>query len=165
MPTVYSPPVSTYTALATETLSGSDASITFASIPSNYRDLILIVAGNATGNENAELRFNGDSGSNYTNVRAIGTAGTHISDSATGTSTSRAARIGSGQSTVIMHIMDYSATDKHKTVLARSMQSTDAVHMGAARWANTNAIYSIQVFVSANAYALGTTISLYGIEA
>ena len=152
-----------YTALAEITLSSTDSSVTFSSIPSGYRDLILVIGGNATGNENAELRFNGDSGSNYSNVRALGST-TIVSDSATATSTQRAARIGSGQSTVIMQIMDYSATDKHKTVLARSMQSTDAVHMGAARWANTSAITSVEVFVSANAYAIGSTFCLYGVK-
>ena len=148
--------------LATTTLGATAASVTFSSIPADYRDLVLVIGGKATGNENAELRFNGDSGSNYTNIRAIGTGGSTVSDSATATSTQRAARIGSGQSTVIMQIMDYSATDKHKTVLTRSMQSTDAVHMGAARWANTSAITSVEVFVSANAYDTGTAMSLYG---
>ena len=146
-------------------LSSSASSVTFSNIPQGYGDLVLVIGGNATGNENAELRFNGDSGSNYTNIRAIGTGSSTVSDSASGTSTSRAARIGSGQSTVIMQIVDYSATDKHKTVLARSMQSTDAVHMGAARWANTSSITSVEVFVSANAYAIDTIFSLYGVYA
>ena len=145
-------------------LSSSASSVTFSNIPQGYGDLVLVISGNATGNENAELRFNGDSGSNYTNVRAIGTT-TIVSDSASGTSTSRAARIGSGQSTVVMQIMDYSATDKHKTVLARSMQSADSVYMGAARWANTSSISSVEVFVSANAYAIDTIFSLYGVYA
>ena len=48
MPTVYSPPVSTYVALATTTLGATASSVTFSSIPATYRDLVLVTNAQTT---------------------------------------------------------------------------------------------------------------------
>jgi hypothetical protein len=57
--------------------------------------------------------------------------------------------------------MDYSATNKHKTVLARGGPGNELVRASATRWNNNNAINRITVvFAALNA---GTTLSLYGI--
>lgn len=154
------PVTPTYVPLATVTLASTDSSITFSSIPATYRDLIVVIGGNADASRLAQLRFNGDSGSNYSYVRATGPV---FSDSGTNTSTYRLARIGASQSTIVIQIMDYSATDKHKSLLGRSMESSSAVEMAAARWANTAAINSINFGLNAGSYQVGTRISIYGI--
>jgi hypothetical protein len=60
--------------------------------------------------------------------------------------------------------MDYTASDKHKTVLARNNVPGTGVEAQAARWANNNAITSITVITSSGAgFATGTVISIYGI--
>jgi hypothetical protein len=61
--------------------------------------------------------------------------------------------------------MDYSATDKHKTVLVRSNAASTGVEAIAQRWASTAAITSILVFPSTGSWAAGGTFSLYGIVA
>ena len=56
----------TYDCIATTTLSSAQSSVTFSSISGSYTDLIIISdAILASGNDALGLRFNSDSGSNY----------------------------------------------------------------------------------------------------
>jgi hypothetical protein len=170
MPTVYSPPVSTYVPLATITLASTDTSITFSSIPATYRDLLLVTNGASNiADDFAYLRFNGDSGSNYSWVQMGALDASPFSSSTTTTSwrTSTFRPSGSRSMTKIQ-IMDYSATDKHKTGLIRDDSQYNGgliVRAYASRWANTAAITSIEYFTTAGSLNVGFTLSLYGIAA
>jgi hypothetical protein len=157
-------PTLTYKALATVTLGSSATSVTFSSIPGTYRDLVLVINGKSgTGTETfLALRPNNDSGNKsrlfmfsdgssissgvFTDALFIGTLPTS----------------GSNNMTSITNIMDYSATDKHKTMLQRS---TSAVNISAQalRWASTSAITSLVLVVTTQSIGAGTTLSLYGI--
>jgi hypothetical protein len=163
-------PTNTYTPLATITLGSNDSEIVFTNIPATYRDLILVINGsvNFTGPDSTLMRFNGDTGSNYANVRMIGTGsgnGSSYSD------TQGYAYIGVETSarifTIITQIMDYSATNKHKTLLSRSGQDDGWTTAHAARWANNNAINQVNVLANASGvvFYAGTTFSLYGVIA
>lgn len=159
-------PTPTYTALANITLSSSASSVTFSSIPGTYRDLVLVITAQRTGSPiNMGLRFNGDTGSNYTGVYMTGTgSGTPPS----GTLSSTNAQIdvypyapSTGFNNYIIHIMDYSATDKHKTFLRRTNEASLATEAAAHRWASTAAITSINLAMSS--MNTGSTFALYGI--
>ena len=172
MPTVYSPPVSTYVPLATYTVTGSaDASVDFVSIPATYRDLILVVGNMSTTAANTVYaRLNGDTGSNYSYVIAgtNGAGGSYSISSATQTGMFfGGAVVGtntSGVSQSILQIMDYSATDKHTTGLSRYSNPAGELDMAATRWANTDAVNSVTcVVLPSGSYNVGTTFSLYGI--
>ena len=156
-------PTNTYTPLATLTLTGTDSEIIFASIPSTYRDLILVVNGFTSSNFQFQTRFNGDSGSNYPYVQMYAAPGSG-SDSGT-LSHVRAVFGGSGYAEVAtLQIMDYSATDKQKTVLARENAIANSwVGARASRWANTAAINSISLTPVSGTFSIGSTFSLYGI--
>lgn len=158
-------PSSTYTPLQTITLSSAASSITFSSIPATYRDLILVGDGQTTdGSEsNFNVRFNSDSGSNYSFVRMFG--GSSVSSSSGTVSELRFVLGTSSQAgNNISQIMDYSATDKHKTILSRAnAMSQSYVGARATRWANTDAIHTITIEARAGSMAVGTTLSLYGI--
>ena len=168
MPTVYSPPVSTYVALATVTLAATDTSITFSSIPASYRDLILVMdySINSTGGE-ARIEINADDGSNYPEVRMINAnSGFSPSGGNSATSTNTYLRPGVSPASKfwsIIQFMDYSATDKHKTILSRTNNTDEYVVAKATRWANTSAINSLEIFTSANSFEIGNTFSLFGI--
>lgn len=163
-------PTPTYIALANTTLSSASGTVTFSSIPATYRDLVLVC--NATTSRSAfnidglVVRFNSDT-ANYSMVRMLAQN--------TGASSDTDTKIAGGFSgnsaspaIALLHIMDYSVTDKHKTVLAR--YNTDASYVGgmvtagAARWASTSAITTITVLpeVGPN-FNSGSTFSLYGI--
>jgi len=156
----------TYIALANLTLTGTDAEVTFTSVPNSYRDLVVVV--NAKGTQQTELfaKLNGDTGSNYNTVRMQGSGSVAASAS---TSNATGARLnGNGDIftdfsfNAIIQLLDYSATDKHKSGLSRtnSSQGTDACSF---RWANTNAVTSVTVYPAAGSFDTGSTFALYGI--
>ena len=156
----------TYDLLDSVTLSSSASSVTFSSIDQSYRDLIIVVSGSGdASNETIFGYLNGDTTtSNYSYVYARGSGSTATS----GTSANpyvgqlRTDTVGSN----IIQIMDFSATDKHKTILSRWNNDTGFVTMAATRWANTSAVTSIQLSYGASSdYAVGTTFSLFGIAA
>ena len=157
-------PTATYTPLANVTLSSSALNVTFSSIPATYRDLILVVEGPANSGDFHLARFNGDSGSNYPAVIAQG-SGSATSVAGTNTGAYLGDTAGSNRFFSYTSIMDYSATDKHKSVLNRTHYS-GVVTMTAARWANTAAITSMVVAINnAASFSSGTTFSLYGVIA
>lgn len=157
-------PTSTFIPLATTTLSSAASSVTFSSIPATYRDLVLVASFQTSVDANLLVRFNSDSGSNYSLVRMWGTGSSTASDSRTQTYADMEAGTTNTQiSTTIMQFMDYSATDKHKIMLYRSNQNLVAA--GANRWANTSAINNISIATNSGTFNVGTSFSMFGIEA
>jgi hypothetical protein len=154
-------PTPTYTPLATVTLASATSTVSFSSIPSSYRDIILVINGNASVNQFTGLRFNSDSGNNYSFVRLFSTS------SSSDTRSYGLLTTGDSSLTLnaVAHIMDYSATDKHKTAVIRSNIPADNVAAQTFRWANTAAITSISVEAISTTWAVGTTINLYGVIA
>lgn len=151
--------------LATTTLGSSASSVTFSNIPTKLnglylRDLILIYNGaNSDSIAGLFYRLNGDTTSgNYTRVVMLATSGGASSN----TSPGNALSFGSTDRTsLVAQFLDYSATDKHKTILTRS-GTPNLVEAGAFRWANTNAITSITLFRDGGATInSGSTFSLY----
>jgi len=158
-----------YIALATTTLGSATLRVTFSSIPATYKDLVIIYTGTQT-NASGEvyIRYNSDTGSNYSTVQMGGQgSGSGFSSSFTTNRIVPAANIGESTtviSNLVMQIMDYSATDKHKTSLLRFNTSSLGTNAQANRWANTNAINTISLEAGfAGLLATGTTISLYGV--
>ena len=158
----------TYTALANITLGSSASSVTFSSIPATYRDLVLeiVIQPSGTALDNVFLRFNSDSGSNYSYVEAFGTGSGTGSPSGTLAYFFLGYHGGGTSSTQIgTTVLDYSATDKHKTGLTRNDKSDQGTSMIASRWANTAAITSVLVDSVAATFPTGSTFNLFGIAA
>ena len=158
-------PTPTYTPLATVTLGTAAASVTFSNIPATYRDLILVINCQFSTSSSIRIRLNGDTGANYSGVRAESTS---VSDSFSGltfTPLQVSAYSGSVQLPFLLQFMDYSATDKHKTLLARPNSVASGVGMEAHRWGSTSAVNSILCYLSAGNYNSGSTFSLYGVIA
>jgi len=149
----------TYIALANLTFTG-DSSITFSSIPATYRDLVLIVTATSTSSQ-TYCRVNGDGNNgNYFNVQMRGNS-SGAQSSSDNPSIIYVFHADGDNGSAIMHFMDYSVTDKHKTVLVRSNAGTGEVGAIASRWANTNAITSIEIFP--NSATMDGSVALYGI--
>lgn len=160
----------TYELIETTTLASSASSVSFSSITQEYRDLVLVMDCKVTGNAVGRVRFNSDTGSNYSFVQMIGNGSIATSNSNTldyGLVSSSTMDTASELLTLIQ-IMDYSATDKHKSYLTRQNLSgtgTVGAYAVANRWANTAALTNMEVYTSANNFATGSTFSLYGIAA
>ena len=169
--------VSAYVPLANLTLGASATSVTFSSINQTYKDLIIVIdnAKSLSGTLNAGFRFNGDTAANYTYVNVYGSGTT----SATATQTLAYGNLAGGTDYLvtnavwnsIVNIMDYSTTDKHKTVLSRANRAITGAggggtSMAVNRWANTAAVTTIALSPEfTGSWATGTTFALYGVSA
>jgi hypothetical protein len=165
----------TYEPIATATVTtGTD--ITFSSIPSTYTDLILVSIGTFTGDgQSIVLRFNGDTGNNYSFTGVYGTGSTASSARQSNQPYIPSgwwAYIGSAQnSNSIVHIMNYANTTTYKTALSRFNNATGGTGSGTealvGTWRSTSAINSIRIFSTGSGQPLasGFTATLYGVTA
>jgi hypothetical protein len=159
---------STYEKIASTTL-GSAGNLSFTSIPSIYTDLVLVASspgatsiGNVIG-----LRFNNDTGTNYSDTILYGTgtaAGSTRNTSASYIMALYYFGLKSDQSTLIYNIMNYANTTTYKTTLIRanSGQEPDAI---VGLWRSTSAINRIDLFVNTSTFVSGSAFTLYGIKA
>ena len=163
----------TYEPIATNTLGTATQSITFTSIPATYTDLRVIIANAKTSNTaSINMRFNADTGTNYsyTQLSGQGTAAYTNSSGATPLGYARVLGLDSGTSITIpgMSIVDiFSYTGStFKTLLA--MASTNFNGSGTIEsvvnlWRSTSAITSVEVRSQSGTMSIGTTATLYGI--
>lgn len=156
-------PSPTYVPLANVTLGSTASSVTFSSISQSYRDLIVITNGlcTVTGDESV-AQYNGDTASNYSFVQMYGTGSSAASNSGNNTFVG-AGRCSTSGTSSILHIFDYSATNKHKTSLSRGDNGGTISSAQVGRWANTAAITSVKITALSGVYSAGATFALYGI--
>lgn len=160
-------PTNTYVALATQTLGSNTASVTFSSIPATYTDLVLIVNGAASSNSEMKIRYNSDTGTNYSNTIIYGDGTSAVSyRNSSATSGGLGGGLTSSRGVAIVSIMNYANSTTFKTNISRV--STSSANVGASAsaglWRSTAAITSVTVmFDDASTYSTGSTFSLYGI--
>ena len=150
---------STYTPIATQTLGSIVSSITFSSIASTYTDLIMVFEGIADNNVN--LRFNSDTGSNYSATR-IRVDGASASSARFSNGQSMVGSYDPGRSISIWQIMNYSNSTTNKSALNRGGGAGTNVEAYVGLWRNTAAITSVTVLT--NNFAAGSTFTLYGVK-
>lgn len=157
----------TYIKIASQSASSS-SSITFSNIPQNYTDLIMVINAQAgTSGEDFLMRFNGDTGNNYSNIWLRGLiAGTTSGQQEQTTSRIRLSDGGSSttsnMSLINVNIQKYSAGIV-KQVMSRANNAPRGLDMFGSRWNSTSAITSITILMSAGVISSGT-FTLYGIE-
>jgi len=153
----------TYDLLDSVTLTSSASSVTFSSIDQSYGDLIIVTDGVASENTNGKVVLNGDTtGTNYFRVRMRG-ASAGPNSGTNNSNTELLEQIGPSGFFAKIQIMDYSATDKHTSMLVNLNKDTTFVYALAARWANTSAVTSVQISAAAGTLNAGTTVNLYGV--
>lgn len=159
----------TYDKIATQTLSDNTTqTVTFSSISASYTDLILVLNGGmaTTTGYGTSIRFNSDTGSNYSIVRLYGNGSSANSDKGNNQTYIYALAPGLDtlNSTHIVEIINYSNTTANKTCLIRSSNADSASGATVGLWRNTSAITSISLSpeFAAN-WKSGTTFTLYGI--
>lgn len=159
---------STYTPIATNTLTSATSTVTFSSIPATYTDLILIVTATSAsgGTQDVGIRFNNDSGSNYSRIRLNGNG------SAASTGRNQAVTVGYGLITTTtaptvgtVQINSYSNSSTYKNFLYRASEASDSAALGVVSWASTAAINRIDVLGMSYNFAIGSTFTIYGIKA
>lgn len=161
-------PTATYIALANLTLTGTDAEVVFGSIPNTYRDLVVIANWPNSGNPATPFvlcRLNADTGNNYTWIQTYADNGGALTDTQSSVSSIRAGYIQNSAAMTRINVMDYSATDKQKSLLIRSDQTeaTTRTSLFTGVWANTSAVTSLSLVAGNGTFAIGSTFSLFGI--
>lgn len=161
--------VSAYVPLANVTLATAVQTVVFSSISQSYRDLVVVFNGQNVATGSLAIILNNDGSSSYSLVSMAGNGSSTLSNSSSFTAAllfGQSAGINSGQAIVATaNIMDYTATDKHKTVLCRGNAAGQLVEAGVSRYASTSAITQITVLNVAANLAVGSTIGLYGVSA
>jgi hypothetical protein len=163
----------TYILLNQITLAANSVEVVFSGLPQNYADLVLVGNWANSGIGSAgRLQLNADAGSNYFGVWMTGFPATSAGSGSESSQTSaRIAGASFGPVTtpsniVTLHFMDYSASDKHKTVISRYGAGAGEVQATASRWANTSPVTTIRFFdILGQTFQAGATFSLYGIAA
>ena len=164
----------TYEIIQSTTIgTNSPTSYTFSSIPSTYTDLKLIIS-DWGGDQNHPLymRFNSDSGANYSWIELRGSGSAVTSNRTNSTNQIYITKnIIPGSSSIthicITDIFNYSNTTTFKSSLTRA-NSTGGLSVGAGvgagLWRSTSAINSIYISADFGGFNIGSTFSLYGIK-
>jgi hypothetical protein len=164
--------------IESKTLSTAQASIEFTSIPQTFTDLVALVSvrsADTSAFERLSVRFNSDSGTNYSGRFLYGDGGSATSSNRTGANlfsleagvqgtTSTANTFSNG----VLYIPNYTSS------VAKSLSSDSVVEnnggsaglaITAGLWNNTAAIttVSFSYFIGAANLVAGCTISLYGV--
>jgi hypothetical protein len=168
-------PSGSYDSIATVTVgSGGVGSISFTSIPSTYTHLqIRGIGRSATTNNAWRVRFNGDSGSNYSRHYSFGDgSGTQYLTAINQTSIGLGVFSTSSQSTGVFtstafDILDYRNTSKNSTLRAVTgfdNNGSGTVGWFSGAWFNTAAVTSLEIFVDSGNIAEYSSFALYGIK-
>ena len=166
---------SSYDSIQTVTVgAGGQATVSFTSIPSTYKHLQIRLFAKYTAVGYGYMRFNSDSGSNYSTHDIYGDGvnsdpvGTFVLANSTAYYyTSAAGTKNTVFNASVIDILDYRDTNKYKT--ARGLYGWDDNSSGytefnSGNWRNTNAITSIDLTSSAGNFSQYSHIALYGIK-
>jgi hypothetical protein len=168
-------PGNSYDSIATATGTGSSGVITFTSIPSTYRHLQIRGFTKSTGGgSNWKVQFNSDTGSNYSNhyLESNGSsvsAGGEINQTGmnfyAATATSTASNV---YAAMVMDILDYTSTNKAKTVKTLSGVDTNGGgnnDFNSGLWyATPAAIATITITLNSGSFDTNSKIALYGVK-
>jgi hypothetical protein len=169
-----------YYSIATATATSGTTSLTFSSIPSNYKSLVIrgmcADDGGATNQRNQRIRFNADSGTNYSyHITGGGTPGTYVNGVASASFIEFGYYGGSDNSLAfrnfIIDIEDYALVNKFKTLRALDGWSPTGgpgnagVDLVSGLWRSTSAITSLTITIdTGQAFQTGSTFALYGVS-
>jgi len=163
----------TYEPISTQVLGSSQATVTFSSIPQTYTDLIFALSLQFTGNVNAWMRFNSDTGSNYSYTLLEGNGSSGSSNRSSNDTKIQLDSVayppfsGSSFAPNIVQIFNYSNTSIYKSTLIRANNSAVGVSAFAGLWRSTSAITTVaftNAFPGSVSFATGSTFTLYGVK-
>lgn len=163
---------STYKKINSSNITTNTASVTFSSIPQTYTDLVLVVSTISSGTTSQlGLRFNGDTGNNYSyNYYIADTSSVFSGKGASFQSYANAGGAGITNTTInIINIPGYTSTTQYKSSVGLYgfyYGSYGEVGGKSTTWQSTGAISSITMLIANGAsFTNGDSMSLYGILA
>ena len=167
----------TFELIASSTVgAGGAASIDFTSIPSTYTDLCIKLSGrfDQSSDNAAYIRFNGDTGANYSYRYLYGSGAAAGSASASGDTRANAgiavasSYTASTFSNSEIYVPNYANSSYAKSFSADNVQENNASTaystLVAGLWSSTNAINAIKLFPSSGNFVQYSTAYLYGVK-
>jgi hypothetical protein len=159
--------------IATTLVGSTTNSVTINNIPSGYKNLQLRwILQLTNGSGELDLRFNSDSGTNYSYHRIYGQGTSAVAEAGINTAYATVGYYATATSVfngAVIDILDYSNTNKFKTVRSLNGMDTNGgglVLFDSSCWRNTAPITSITIFSkdTNRDLAANSRISLYGIK-
>lgn len=164
-------PTPTYTLISETVLSSAQASVTFSSIPGTFKDLVVECVTRSNRADNVDLlgiRFNLDTGTNYSTTELSGDGGA-AGSGRTSNATYIFGRIDanispSGSWSIVnFNVFSYVSTTNFKTVLDRENTSGYAGAI-VGTWRSTSAITRIDLLpILGTTLNSGSTFRLWGV--
>jgi hypothetical protein len=156
--------------LETQTLTGSQASVTFSSLStyaSTYQHLQLRIVAKTGTTGWGFIQVNSDSGSNYSRHELRGSGSSVTSSASSNYDSFLYGVVGSGWGSSVIDLLDPFETSKFKTFRALSgWVGADGIQLTSGNWRNTNAISSILIDLQGvGNYDQYSRFSLYGWKA
>lgn len=170
-----------WTLIESQTLSGNASSVTLGSggtIPQTYKALRLIFSARSTAaavGDDTTIRFNGDSGANYTFRRLYGSGSVAGSDTASqtqlylGNASAGANATASTFGSAEVFIPNYTSS-LAKVIVSEGLHENNATSaysaLIAGKWSGTAAITSITIYPSGTSpnFVANSSFTLYGLS-
>ena len=166
------PAGSTYEPIATTTLGSATNSVTFSSISGSYTDLVIVAQVTTAAATNMRIRFNGDTGFNYSATILTGNGSTASSAREVGNTAALIdwnAYPAGGSSSISQYnisIQNYANSTTYKNFISRASNAGTGTEVIIGLWRSTSAINQIQIRTSSGGnISVGSTFTLYGIAA
>ena len=161
-----------FESIATVTVgSGGSSSITFSSISSDFTHLQIRGWASSASTPRIYIRYNSDSGSNYTyhflegnGSSAVASAGANQAENWLFINGFIAAN---NPAPFVIDILDYKDTNKFKTMRAlhgNDNNSAGYISLASGLWRSTSAISSIELRTNTSTFSQYSTFALYGIK-
>ncbi len=167
-----------YDLLATEILTSSSSSITFASLGTyapDYQHLQLRMVGRtnrASTSDYINVQLNGDTGSNYAHHSLYGNGSSVVAGTALTSDSKMGFNRFSGASassnifgSIVLDLLDAFETTKYKTLRSLGGTAAVSINLNSGLWMDTDALTSIKIEPgSGSSLITGSRFSLYGIR-
>ncbi len=162
------------TTLISEVSPSGTGTVSFSSIASSYRDLLVVIRGRGTAvatNVVVQMTFNSDTGANYEYQRLTGLGGTPSAALASAQTNLAVMNLPAASATSGVvgysrcYIGDYANTTFWKAASSDTFSYTTgyAKDNKAMIWHSTSAINRIDLVLASGDFAAGSVVSLYGI--
>jgi hypothetical protein len=170
----------TYKLIQAQTLSSSQSSVTFSSIPATYTDLVFRISARTNlpgANQDINVQYNSSTGANYSQTTLLGNGTAADSYRSTNASTDVALGTVVGATATAntfnsleFYIPNYAGSTRKPSSMFSVAENNSAaqfntyIYTAAGNWALTNAITEIKFSVGSYSFVSGSSFYLYGIE-
>lgn len=156
----------TYELISTNVLASATSSVTLGSITQDFQDLVVVAEIQASTTTELRVRLNSFTSDYAAQWMGATAVNTHTAFVANGDAWQPNGNITtSSKQIVIIDLLDYSSTAKHKGGLFAFGGFDTRIFLGSIRQPTTSAITSIQFSTVSGNFLAGSTFHIYGVAA